>query len=90
LPFGRIEIPGAAFFASIAYSVYLSHKLVIQQAIQFCSSHNIALTAVPAFLLVEISIYTVGVILFLAVERPFLQLRRRVAPPTSHSFRARA
>ena len=28
LPLSRVKIPGAAFFASIAYSVYLSHKLV--------------------------------------------------------------
>jgi peptidoglycan/LPS O-acetylase OafA/YrhL len=79
LPFRRIEIPGAAFFASVAYSVYLSHKLVIHQAIQFCSTHNIALTSVPALLLVELCIYTAGLVLFLAIERPFLQIRHRIA-----------
>ena len=78
LPFRRIEVPGAAFFAIIAYSVYLSHKLVIHAAIQFCSNHNIALTSVPAFLLVETSIYGTGLILFLSIERPFLQLRHRL------------
>ena len=80
LPFRRIEVPGAAFFASIAYSVYLSHKLVIHFVIQFCSNHNIALTSVPALLLVEVCIYAAGTILFLAVERPFLQLRHRISP----------
>jgi peptidoglycan/LPS O-acetylase OafA/YrhL len=79
LPFRRIEIPGAAFFASIAYSVYLSHKLVIHQAIQFCSSHNIALTSIWALLLVEVCIYAAATVLFFAVERPFLQLRHRIA-----------
>ena len=79
LPFRRLEIPGAAFFASIAYSVYLSHKLVIHAVIQVCSAHNIALTSVPALLLVEILIYAGGLILFLAIERPFLQLRHRIA-----------
>ena len=79
LPFRRIEIPGAAFFASIAYSVYLSHKLVIHQAIQFCSSHNIALTSIWALLLVEVCIYGAATVLFFAVERPFLQLRHRIA-----------
>jgi peptidoglycan/LPS O-acetylase OafA/YrhL len=78
LPFRRVEVPGAAFFASIAYSVYLSHKLVIHAAIQLCSTHNIALTSFPAHLLVELSIYAAGTLLFLAVERPFLQLRRRL------------
>ncbi len=79
LPFRRIEIPGAAFLASIAYSVYLSHKLVIHAVTQFCSSHRIVLTSVPAFVLVEVLIYTVGLILFLSIERPFLQLRHRIA-----------
>jgi peptidoglycan/LPS O-acetylase OafA/YrhL len=79
LPFRRVEIPGTAFFASIAYSVYLSHKLIIHAVIQFCSAHNIALTSVSALLLVEICIYGAGFILFLSIERPFLQLRRRIA-----------
>ncbi len=79
LPFRRVEIPGAAFFASIAYSVYLSHKLIIHAIIQFCSAHNIALTSVSALLLVEICIYGAGFILFLSIERPFLQLRHRIA-----------
>src|SRR6266699_1680656 len=80
LLFRRIEIPGAAFLASIAYSVYLSHKLVIHAVTQFCSSHSIALTSVPALLLVEVLIYAVGVVLLLSIERPFLQLRHRFAP----------
>jgi peptidoglycan/LPS O-acetylase OafA/YrhL len=79
LPFRRVEIPGAAFFASIAYSVYLSHKLIIHAVIQFCTNHNIALTSWPAHLLVEISIYCAATVLFFAVERPFLQLRHRIA-----------
>ena len=78
LPFRHVEIPAAAFFASIAYSVYLSHKLVIHFVIQLCSKHNIALTSVPALLLVEMLIYAAGFILFLAIERPFLQLRHRI------------
>jgi peptidoglycan/LPS O-acetylase OafA/YrhL len=79
LPFRRVEIPGAAFFASIAYSVYLSHKLIIHAVIQSCSAQSIALTSVSALLLIEICIYGAGFILFLSIERPFLQLRRRVA-----------
>ena len=80
LPFRRVAIPGAAFVASIAYSAYLIQKLVIHFLAQLCSSHNIALTSVSALLLVEVCVYAAGTILFLAVERPFLQLRRRIAP----------
>jgi peptidoglycan/LPS O-acetylase OafA/YrhL len=79
LPFNRIEIPGAAFLASIAYSVYLSHKLVIHFVIGWCASHGVALTSLPAIVLVEVLIYLGGTLLFFAVERPFLQLRHRIA-----------
>jgi peptidoglycan/LPS O-acetylase OafA/YrhL len=79
LPFRRVAIPGAAFIASIAYSAYLIQKLVIHFLEQFCSSHNIAPTSVPALAGVEICVYLAATILFLAVERPFLQLRHRIA-----------
>jgi peptidoglycan/LPS O-acetylase OafA/YrhL len=85
LPFRRVAIPGAAFVASIAYSAYLIQKLVIHCVAQFCSSHNIALTSVPTLLLVEVCIYAAGTILFLAIERPFLQLRHRITARGSPS-----
>ncbi len=78
LPFRRYEVPGAAFVASIAYSVYLSHKLVIHAVTQLGARRGLSLTSVPALLLVEAGIYLIGAMLFLAVERPFLQLRRRL------------
>jgi peptidoglycan/LPS O-acetylase OafA/YrhL len=78
LPFRRIEVSGAAFLASIAYSVYLSHKLVIHLVSGFCSARHISLLSLPAHLLVEACIYAGGTLLFLAVERPFLQLRHRL------------
>jgi peptidoglycan/LPS O-acetylase OafA/YrhL len=80
LPFRRVAIPGVAFVASIAYSAYLIQKLVIHFVGQFCSSHNIALTSVSALLGVELCVYAAATILFLAIERPFLQLRHRLAP----------
>ncbi len=80
LQFAQREIPGVAFIASIAYSVYLSHKLVIHFVINFCSARSLALTSLPAILAVEILIYFAGAGLYLAVERPFLQLRHRLAP----------
>jgi len=79
LPFRRVAIPGAAFVASIAYSAYLIQKLVIHFVAQFCTTRNIAPTSAPALVSVEICVYAVATILFLAVERPFLQLRHRIA-----------
>ena len=78
LPFRRVKIPGAAFIASIAYSAYLIQKLVIHCVAQFCSTHDIALTSVAALIGVELCVYAAATILFLAVERPFLQLRHRI------------
>jgi peptidoglycan/LPS O-acetylase OafA/YrhL len=79
LPFRRVKIPGAAFIASIAYSAYLIQKLAIHFAVQFCAAHNIAPTSPMALVGVEISVYAAATILFFAVERPFLQLRHRIA-----------
>src|SRR5207248_10975870 len=85
LPFRRIAIPGAAFIASIAYSAYLIQKLVIHAVAQFCTTHDIAPTSLPALVLVEICVYAAATLLFLAVERPFLKLRHRLAPRPSSS-----
>ncbi len=79
LPFCRVEIPGAGFLASIAYSVYLSHKLVIHGFSVACARLNLPLTSIAAFVFVQVLIYAGGAILFLGVERPFLQLRQRMA-----------
>jgi peptidoglycan/LPS O-acetylase OafA/YrhL len=76
----RVVIPGAAFIASIAYSAYLIQKLVIHFVEQFCTSHNLALTSPSALLGVEIAVYAAATLLFFAIERPFLQLRKRLAP----------
>src|SRR6184192_162006 len=85
LPLRRVALPGAAFVASIAYSAYLIQKLVIHFVAQFCASHNISPTSVPALIGVEVWVYVAGFILFLLIERPFLQLRHRVAPRPSRS-----
>ena len=78
LPFGRIRVPGAAFIASIAYSAYLVQKLVIHVVVQVCAGYGIAMTSLHALVSVQLCIYAIATILFLAVERPFLQLRRRL------------
>src|SRR5438309_4471387 len=80
LPLRRVAIPGAAFIASIAYSAYLILKLVIHFVAQFCASNNIALTSVWALLGVELCVYFAATLLFFLVERPSLQLRKRLAP----------
>jgi peptidoglycan/LPS O-acetylase OafA/YrhL len=87
LPLSRVAIPGAAFIASIAYSAYLIQKLVINGVEQFCTNHSIDLTSVPALLGVELCVYIAATILFLSIERPFLLLRRSLAPPVERGSR---
>ena len=79
LPLRRVRIPGAAFIASIAYSAYLVQKLVIHAVAEFCRAREIDLTSAPALIGVELCVYAAATILFLVVERPFLQLRHRIA-----------
>ena len=87
LPLCRVAIPGTAFIASIAYSAYLIQKLIIHGVEQFCANHSIDLTSVPALVGVELCVYIAATILFLSIERPFLLLRRRLAPPIEHRSR---
>ncbi len=79
LPFHRLEVPGSAFLASIAYSVYLSHKLAIHFVQDFCFTPSIPPTSPAAIALWLAAVTVAGVILFFAVERPFLQFRQRRA-----------
>jgi len=58
----------------------LIQKLVIHFVGQFCTSHNIPLTSLPALIVVELCVYAAATILFLVIERPFLQLRHRITP----------
>jgi peptidoglycan/LPS O-acetylase OafA/YrhL len=85
LPFSRVAIPGAAFLATVAYSVYLSHKLMIHWTLGFGAAHSIPETSVTGYLLMLFSILVAGSALFFAVERPFLQMRQRFVRPASDS-----
>ena len=80
LPLRRVRIPGAAFIASIAYSAYLVQKLAIHAVGEFCQSYDVDPASAVALIGVELCVYAFAAILFFAVERPFLKLRRRIAP----------
>jgi peptidoglycan/LPS O-acetylase OafA/YrhL len=77
LPFSRVAIPGAAFLATVAYSVYLSHKLMIHAALTFGAGHGITETSLTGYFVMLFLILLGGSALFFAVERPFLQMRQR-------------
>ena len=75
LPFARVPIPGAAFLATIAYSLYLTHKIPIHWMEVF--AHARSLPAIAAYALAMALALLIGVLLFILVERPFLRLRER-------------
>jgi peptidoglycan/LPS O-acetylase OafA/YrhL len=77
LPLSRVAIPGAAFLATVAYSIYLSHKLAIHWIEDVCAAHSINSGSVVAYLLVIVAILFLGSALFFVVERPFLRIRER-------------
>ena len=79
LPLRHVRIPGVALIASIAYSAYLVQKLVIHAVGEFCRAHDVDLASAPALIGVEICVYLAATILFFTIERPFLQLRHRIA-----------
>lgn len=79
LPFQRMQVPGVAFLSMISYSVYLSHKLVVHLVAGLCSQYSIPPTSFGALLTLYVLVCVCGAALFFAVERPFLQLRNRIA-----------
>ena len=78
LPLQRVPVPGAAAVAGGAYSVYLSHKLVMHGVAACCAAFGLPQTTALAHTLNLAAIALVGAGLFWAVERPFLRLRGRV------------
>jgi peptidoglycan/LPS O-acetylase OafA/YrhL len=77
LPFATRPVPGAGFVATIAYSVYLTHKLAIHAVERLtvaCPVHLIV-----AYLAGVALVLLVGSLLFWSVERPFLRVRERKA-----------
>ncbi|MFN2476219.1 MAG: acyltransferase family protein [Chthoniobacterales bacterium] len=77
LSVAHVGVPGVGFVASIAYSVYLSHKLVVHAVAKFCEPRGIPPTSMLRITLAIMSSGVVGAALFFAVERPFLNYRQR-------------
>lgn len=75
LPFTRVAVPGAKFLATVAYSVYLTHKLPIHWVDSVAAALSFPRAA--GYLLAMASVLLLGSLLFFLVERPFLRLRER-------------
>jgi peptidoglycan/LPS O-acetylase OafA/YrhL len=81
----RVAIPGATFLATMAYSIYLSHKLAIHWVEDLCAARAIGTDSIAAYLLMTAAIVILGSALFFAVERPFLKMREKKTPKVQRS-----
>lgn len=72
---GRYSIPGAGMLATGAYSLYLSHKIVLHAVAEV--AHGLPSRAV-ALALALVGALVVGAALYWLVERPFLRLREHL------------
>lgn len=84
----RLRVPGAAWMASVSYSLYLSHVMVYGQwhgrFAPWVDGHGIG-----TVLIYVAGVLAVGAVLHYAVERPFLRLREPVRRRWAASKRSR-
>jgi peptidoglycan/LPS O-acetylase OafA/YrhL len=74
---GRRTIPGASFFAAMAYSLYLTHK-GIYHVVQLALGGRLDAYPPAEFVVFVGAAIAGGALLYFAVERPFLRLRDRL------------
>ena len=74
---GNLRVPGAKGVATIAFSLYLSHKMTWQIGQRYLSG-LVAGDSLERFLLFGLAAFVVGTLLYWVVERPFLLLRDRI------------
>jgi len=73
---GRLELPGAAWIATISFSLYLSHKLVFQW-VSANFGGSLEGYGLLAFAVFAVATLAGGALLHYSVERPFLRMRER-------------
>lgn len=72
------KVPGAAVFATLAYSLYLTHKSVAHATHQLLPQLT-GRASWPSFTIYVLACIGVASLLYVGVERPFLKLRARHA-----------
>jgi peptidoglycan/LPS O-acetylase OafA/YrhL len=82
---GRFKVPGAKLVATLAYSLYLTHKELIH-LVDLCFPTLFKAGGTPWLGVYAASCLLVASVFYLCVERPFLLLRdRRRSPAASLS-----
>jgi len=74
---GKYKVPGTYFVATLAYSLYLTHKSVFH-IVNKTVGEQLSANGYTAFFVYGGCAFIVGIILYVIVERPFLKLRTAV------------
>jgi peptidoglycan/LPS O-acetylase OafA/YrhL len=75
----RVRIPGAATLAVLAYSLYLTHKVVMHLD-RLLLADWLPLEGIVGLAVYYASSWAVAAMLYLLIERPFLRFRERLLP----------
>jgi peptidoglycan/LPS O-acetylase OafA/YrhL len=81
---GRLRVPGAKVVATLAYSLYLTHREVARVDVQVLP-RIMGYRDWRSMLLVAVSCLAMAGVLYLGVERTFLMLRDRREPRSSEN-----
>jgi peptidoglycan/LPS O-acetylase OafA/YrhL len=73
----RFRIPGATIGATLAYSIYLTHKAVMHLD-RVCFGNLLSVNWIVSLAIYAVSSLIVACVLYLCIERPFLRLRERI------------
>jgi peptidoglycan/LPS O-acetylase OafA/YrhL len=73
---GRLRVPGACVIATLAYSLYLTHKSVFH-IVKTNFGPQLSANGYLAFFVYGIVVFLVAIVLYVFVERPSLKLRSK-------------
>jgi peptidoglycan/LPS O-acetylase OafA/YrhL len=76
---GQREIPGARWVSLYSYSLYLTHSLALDLSAWVAAHFAFEMTSPPGLVLSAATISLLAVLLYHAVEKPFLSLRDRLS-----------
>jgi len=74
---GKYKVPGSYFVATLAYSLYLTHKSVFYM-VNTTVGEQLSENGYVAFFVYGVAVFLVAFILYVIVERPLLKLRTAV------------
>jgi peptidoglycan/LPS O-acetylase OafA/YrhL len=76
---GQREIPGARWISLYSYSLYLTHSLALDLSAWVAAHFAFEMTSPPGLVLSAAAILLFAMLLYHAVEKPFLSLRDRLS-----------